>query len=103
MESHGDSEGFKHIPVRLYSDDGICNQRLVSPKNSDGTRKVLQQMISELYPDKSEGKSQFSHFLLLLFKRPSLILKMVNHCSNVQMPGWEEIMLTSNGSVDQFY
>lgn len=66
MESHGDNEGFKHIPVRLYSDDGICNQRLVSPKNNDGTRKVLQQMISELYPDKSEGMSQFNNILLYL-------------------------------------
>ncbi|KAH9645867.1 hypothetical protein HF086_010066 [Spodoptera exigua] len=52
MESHGDSEGFKHIPIKLYSDDGTCSQRLVSPKNNDGSRKTLQQMIAELYPDK---------------------------------------------------
>lgn len=55
MESHGDSEGFKHIPIKIYSDDGICNQRLVSPKNTDGSRKTLQQMIAELYPDKNDG------------------------------------------------
>ncbi|XP_049887459.1 autophagy protein 5 [Pectinophora gossypiella] len=56
MESHSDNDGFKHIPVRIYSDDGACNQRLVSPKNSDGSRKVLQQMITELYPDKPDVK-----------------------------------------------
>ena len=64
MESHGDNEGFKHIPIRIYSDDGTCNQRLVSPKNNDGTRKILQQMISELYPDKCDG-NVISLYLLL--------------------------------------
>lgn len=62
MESHGDNEGFKHIPIRIYSDDGSCFQRLVSPKNVDGSRKVLQQMIAELYPDKINSK-KFIHTL----------------------------------------
>lgn len=57
MESHGENEGFKHIPIRLYSDDGTCNQHLVCPKNNDGSRKVLQQLISEIFPDKTEGWS----------------------------------------------
>lgn len=52
MESHGDTEGFKHIPIRIYSEDGTCTQRLISPKNNDGTRKIIQQLISELYPEK---------------------------------------------------
>lgn len=52
MESHGENEGFKHIPIKFYSDDGTCSQRLVSPKNNDGSRKTLQQMVAELYPDK---------------------------------------------------
>lgn len=62
MESHGDNEGFKHIPIKIYSDDGSCYQRLVSPKNVDGSRKNLQQMISELYPDRADGK-QFGLFV----------------------------------------
>lgn len=64
MESHGDSEGFKHIPIRIYSDDGICTQRLVSPKNSDGSRKLLQQVITELYPDKLDGIFNILLFVL---------------------------------------
>lgn len=56
MESHGENEGFKHIPIRIYSDDGTCHQSLVNPKNSsDGSRKTLQQMIADLYPDKTSG------------------------------------------------
>lgn len=55
MESHGDNEGFKYIPIRIYSDEGICCQRLISPKNNDGSRKVIQQLLSELYPDKPDG------------------------------------------------
>lgn len=57
MESHGENEGFKHIPIRIYSDDGTCHQCLVNPKNcSDGSRKTIQQMTAELYPDKTSGK-----------------------------------------------
>lgn len=63
MESHGDSEGFKHIPIKLYSDDGTCSQRLVSPKNNDGSRKTLQQMIAELYPDKLDG--MYTNYILI--------------------------------------
>lgn len=59
MESHGDNEGFKHIPIRIYSDDGICCQRLINPKNLDSSRKTVQQLLSELYPDKPDGKSCF--------------------------------------------
>ncbi|GBP67343.1 Autophagy protein 5 [Eumeta japonica] len=55
MESHGDQDGFKHIPLRIYSDDGTFVQRLISPKNNDGSRKTLKQMLLELYPNKSEG------------------------------------------------
>ncbi|CAK1548231.1 unnamed protein product [Leptosia nina] len=51
MESHGESEGFKNIPIRIYSEDGTYIQRLINPKNSDGSRKVVQQLISELYPE----------------------------------------------------
>lgn len=59
MESHGDNDGFKHIPLRIYTDDGVYNQRLVCPKNTDNSRKTLQQMISELYPEKSNGTFNF--------------------------------------------
>ncbi|XP_047514442.1 autophagy protein 5 isoform X2 [Pieris napi] len=52
MEAHGDNDGFKHIPIRIYSEDGTCTQRLISPKNIDGSRKIIQQLISELYPEK---------------------------------------------------
>lgn len=55
MDSHGDQDGFKNIPLRIYSEDGTYSQRLVSPKNEDGSRKTLHQMLSELYPDKSDG------------------------------------------------
>lgn len=55
MESHGDNEGFKHIPIRIYTDDGSYSQKLVNPKNADGSRKILQQMLQELYPDKPDG------------------------------------------------
>lgn len=66
MESHGDHDGFKHIPVKIYSDDGICNQHLVSPKNNDGSRKILQQMIAELYPNKTNGMLLHSYGILLV-------------------------------------
>lgn len=55
MESHGDNEGFKQIPIRIYSEDGICSQKLINPRNSDGSRKIVQQLISELYADKPDG------------------------------------------------
>lgn len=64
MESHGENEGFKHIPIKLYSDDGTCSQRLVCPKNNDGSRKTLLQMTTELYPEKCDG--MFCNLLVLI-------------------------------------
>lgn len=64
MESHGDNEGFKHIPIKIYSDDGTCSQRLVSPKNNDGSRKTLQQMTAELYPDKIDGMFLYTYIFI---------------------------------------
>lgn len=53
MEYMGDQDGFKNIPLRIYADDGTYSQRLVNPKNDDGSRKTLHQMLAELYPDRS--------------------------------------------------
>lgn len=64
MESHGENEGFKHIPLRIYKEDGTFIQRLVNPKNSDGSRKIIQQMLSELYPDKPDGNFIFIKLLI---------------------------------------
>lgn len=55
MEAHGDQDSFKNIPLRIYLEDGTFSQRLVNPKNVDGSRKTLQQMLSDLYPEKSSG------------------------------------------------
>lgn len=63
MEPTGEQEHFRHVPVRLYSEEGIGGtgpgpilQRLVKPVTSSGTRATLADMLSEIYPDKTEGK-----------------------------------------------
>lgn len=56
MESHADNDGFKYIPLRIYSEDGTFIQRLIGPKNMDGSRKSVQQILRELYPENVNGK-----------------------------------------------
>lgn len=55
MEISGDSDHFKYIPFRCYIEDGY-RQKLVKPVAEDGRRKTLQDLLNELFPDKSEGK-----------------------------------------------
>ncbi|XP_050294009.1 autophagy protein 5 [Anthonomus grandis grandis] len=53
MEFSGETDHFKHIPFRCYIDDGY-RQKLVKPVTDDGRKKTLRDLLTELFPDKSD-------------------------------------------------
>ncbi|KAH8281283.1 hypothetical protein KR018_007919 [Drosophila ironensis] len=49
MEPYADQESFKHIPLRLYTDDDFTyTQKLVSPIFEGGQKKSLADLMAEL-------------------------------------------------------
>lgn len=55
MEASGDVDHFKYIPFRCYYEDGY-KQKLVKPVTEDGKRKTLADLLTELFPERSNGK-----------------------------------------------
>jgi len=51
MEVSDEQNYFKHIPFRCYYNEGYI-QRLVKPVTDDGNVKTLDDLLSELFPDK---------------------------------------------------
>ncbi|KAH1012804.1 hypothetical protein HUJ05_011893 [Dendroctonus ponderosae] len=51
MEVSGESDHFKYIPFRCYLEDSY-KQKLVKPVAEDGSRKTLQHLLKEVFPDK---------------------------------------------------
>lgn len=56
MEVSGESDHFKYIPFRCYIDDGY-KQKLVKPVAEDGSRKTLEHLLKEVFPNKPSGKA----------------------------------------------
>uniref|UniRef100_A0A6M2DFH1 Autophagy protein 5 n=1 Tax=Xenopsylla cheopis TaxID=163159 RepID=A0A6M2DFH1_XENCH len=48
METVPDQEGFKHIPLRCYSEDGTYLQRLITPFTSEGVKKSVHDFLNEI-------------------------------------------------------
>lgn len=47
MEPIPDQDGFKHIPVRCYAEDGTYQQKLVAPSTTAGQKRTLQDLLDE--------------------------------------------------------
>lgn len=58
MELSGESNHFKYIPFRCYFDD-IYRQKLIKPVKEDGSRTTLKDLLDEMFPDRTNGKSKF--------------------------------------------
>ncbi|XP_076258968.1 autophagy protein 5 [Rhynchophorus ferrugineus] len=52
MEVSGESEHFKYIPFRCYLEDGY-KQKLIRPVTDEGKRKTLQDLLKEMFPEKT--------------------------------------------------
>lgn len=55
MEVSGETEHFKYIPFRCYLEDGY-KQKLIRPVTDEGKRKTLQDLLNEMFPEKTKGK-----------------------------------------------
>ncbi|CRK97994.1 CLUMA_CG011363, isoform A [Clunio marinus] len=62
MES-AEQEGFKHIPLRCYSDDGSSTyiQKLIVPITETGQKKTLQDLLSEFSTPARKAVGAKSH------------------------------------------
>uniref|UniRef100_U5EVK4 Autophagy protein 5 n=1 Tax=Corethrella appendiculata TaxID=1370023 RepID=U5EVK4_9DIPT len=47
MEPVADQDGFKHIPVKCYSDDGSYLQKLITPNTETGQKRTLQDLLDD--------------------------------------------------------
>ncbi|XP_050090639.1 autophagy protein 5 [Anopheles aquasalis] len=47
MEPIPDQDGFKHIPVRCYNEDGTYQQKLVAPSTETGQKRTLQDLLDD--------------------------------------------------------
>ncbi|EAA05542.4 autophagy protein 5 isoform X2 [Anopheles stephensi] len=47
MEPIPDQDGFKHIPVRCYAEDGTYQQKLVAPSTASGQKRLLQDLLDD--------------------------------------------------------
>uniref|UniRef100_A0A182Q286 Autophagy protein 5 n=1 Tax=Anopheles farauti TaxID=69004 RepID=A0A182Q286_9DIPT len=47
MEPIPDQDGFKHIPVRCYVEDGTYQQKLVAPSTATGQKRILQDLLDD--------------------------------------------------------
>lgn len=60
MESNF-GEGFRYIPIRIYTPDNPLLQRLVRPiDDTTGTWTTLHDLLLELYPDLSFSQSEWT-------------------------------------------
>lgn len=48
MEPSGDTDSFRHIPIRFYYDDTNYTQKLISPLTENGTKKTLKDLLAEV-------------------------------------------------------
>ncbi|XP_067638169.1 autophagy protein 5 [Eurosta solidaginis] len=48
MEPSGDQDIFKCIPIRLYAEDDVYNQKLIAPLNKTGQKKTIGELMAEL-------------------------------------------------------
>lgn len=56
MDAGGD-ENFKHIPFRCYQGDDSYIQKLVRPVTEEGQKKILQNLIEEVFQENSENSN----------------------------------------------
>ena len=79
MEATGDSDGFKHIPVRLYNKDQPMPQKLVkafatvhSSENQSPVKRpmTLYDLIEDYFPNKA-AKGSCRHVSLSFLPRVS--------------------------------
>lgn len=47
MEPIPEQDGFKHIPVRCYAEDGSYQQKLVAPSSEAGQKRTLQDLLED--------------------------------------------------------
>ncbi|XP_055716765.1 autophagy protein 5 [Phlebotomus papatasi] len=45
MESHGDQDNFKYIPVRCYNEDGSYVQKLIQPTSKTNLKQTLKDLL----------------------------------------------------------
>ncbi|GJQ74644.1 putative involved in autophagic vesicle formation [Trypoxylus dichotomus] len=55
MEFPSDQDHFRYIPFRCYCDDGY-RQKLIKPVTEEGQRKTLNDLLQEVFPNKSDVK-----------------------------------------------
>ena len=70
MEVSGD-ENFKYIPFRCYQSDDYYIQKLIRPITEEGQKKILQNLIDEVFLENSE-KGYYTYF------SPNLICGFMN-------------------------
>lgn len=58
MEVNGE-DTFKYIPFRCYQGDDRYIQKLVRPITEEGQKKLLQNLIDEVFLENSEKSRQF--------------------------------------------
>lgn len=47
METTSEQDGFKHIPLRCYREDGTFVQKLITPNTEAGQRRVVKDLLEE--------------------------------------------------------
>lgn len=47
MECNADQDGFKHIPVRCYREDGTFIQKLITPNTETGHRRTVRDLLDD--------------------------------------------------------
>lgn len=57
METSAEQSHFKYIPFRCYVDDGY-KQKLVKPVTNDGQKMCLNDLLKEVFPDRTESKKK---------------------------------------------
>ncbi|XP_037038701.1 autophagy protein 5 isoform X2 [Bradysia coprophila] len=62
MEPLGDQDGFKHIPIRSYNEDGTYLQKLIPPTNEAGQRRTVQDLLDDFgTPDVRKAVAVYTH------------------------------------------
>ncbi|XP_055380369.1 autophagy protein 5 [Condylostylus longicornis] len=55
METSGDQECFKHIPIKFYNEDGTYIQKLISPVCESGQKRILKDLLSDLSQNEKQA------------------------------------------------